>query len=241
MQIYRGIKLWKLFREYGNLYSKNLKKVFITMHSKYLNSINYCYVYMKGEKRERILQILLENPEGMLTAYAIHKKAECSQPWALTYLKKLGRMNLIKNTRVLDVYKLYEHWLQIRTPPEYREYHLKKDPLSSIKQSTLPYALTTYRADNIMNQYLFPTRTDVYILPSDLDGWHSYLTSQGLVGKGNTRILLADPYIIQHSLTKHGYSLVSTSQLICDLLMEGGVAEEAAHRLIRKWYADFIR
>ena len=211
------------------------------MHSKYLNSINYCYVCMKGEKRERILQILLENPEGTLTAYAIHKKAECSQPWALTYLKKLERMRLIKNTRVLDVYKLYEHWLEIRTPPEYREYHLKKDPLSSIKQSTLPYALTTYQADNIMNKYLFPTRTDAYILRSDLNAWHSCLTSQGLVRKGNTRILVADPFIIHHSQSKRGYALVSTSQLICDLFMEGGVAEEAAHLLIRKWYADFIR
>lgn len=210
------------------------------MHSKYLNISLYCYVYMKGEKRERILRILLDNPEGNLTAYAIHVKAECSQPWALTYLKKLERMNLIKNTKVIDVYNLYEYWLKIRSPIKYSEYHLKKEPLSVIKNSKLPYALTTYQADRIIHNYLFPTRTDFYILRADLDSWHRYLLSNGLVGKGNTRILIADPHLIKNSIRRSGYSLVSKSQLICDLLMEGGIAIDAANRLIRKWYPDFI-
>jgi hypothetical protein len=196
---------------------------------------------MKGLKRERIIRILLDNPNGNLTAYAIHKKAECSQPWALTYLKKLESKNLIKKTTVIDVYNLFEYWLKIRTPIEYSEYHLKNEPLSIIKTSKLPYALTTYQADRIIQNYLFPTRTDFYILTKDFDSWHNTLLSNGLVGKGNTRILLADPQIIKESIRRNGYVLVSKSQLICDLLMEGGVAIDAAHRLIRKWYADIIR
>ncbi|MBS3777790.1 MAG: hypothetical protein KGY50_00685 [Candidatus Thermoplasmatota archaeon] len=195
---------------------------------------------MKGEKRERILRIVLDNPSGNLTAYAIHKKAECSQPWALTYLKKLERMNFVKKTKVIDVYGLFHYWLNIRSSLKYAEYHLKKDPLQIIKKSKLPYALTTYQADKLIHNYLFPTRTDFYILKKDVDSWHNTLVSHGLVGKGNTKIIIADPHIINHSNQRNGYSIVSTSQLICDLLMEGGVAVDAAQRLIRKWYADFI-
>jgi hypothetical protein len=195
---------------------------------------------MKGEKRERILRILLDNPGGNLTAYAMHIKAECSQPWALNYLKKLERMKLIKNTKVTDVYSLYEYWLKIRSPIKYSEYHLKKDPLSIIKNSGLSYALTTYQADRIIHNYLFPTRTDFYILREDLDLWHKCLLSNGLVGKGNTRIIIADPHLIKNSIKRRGFYLVSKSQLICDLLIEGGVAKDAANRLIGKWYSEFI-
>lgn len=195
---------------------------------------------MKGDKRERILRILLDNPKGNLSAYAIHIKAECSQPWALTYLKKLESMNLIKNTKVIDAYNLYEYWLKIRSPIEYSEYHLKIDPLSIIKNSGLSYALTTYQADRLIHNYLFPTRTDFYVLREDLDSWHKCLLSNGLVGKGNTRILIADPHLIKNSIKRRGFYLVSKSQLICDLFIEGGIAIDAANRLIGKWYSDFI-
>jgi len=195
---------------------------------------------MKGEKRERILRILLDNPDGNLTAYAVHIEAECSQPWALNYLKKLEKMNLIKNTKVIDAYNLFEYWIKIRSPIRYSEYHLKKEPLSIIEESKLKYALTTYQADRIIHNYLFPTRTDFYIMKKDLNLWHKILLSNGLVGKGNTRILIADQHIIKNSIKRKGYSLVPKSQLICDLLMEGGVAIDAANRLIRKWYSDVI-
>ncbi|MEF8848850.1 MAG: hypothetical protein V5A68_06925 [Candidatus Thermoplasmatota archaeon] len=189
---------------------------------------------MKGKKRERILRILLDNPNGDLTAYAVHKKAECSQPWALTYIKKLENMDFVKKTKVVDVYGLYEYWLKIRHPLNYSEYHLKKNPISMIKDSKLSYALTTYQADRIIHNYLFPSRTDFYILKEDFDSWHKRLLSNGLVGKGNTRIIIADPHLIKNSIKRQGFHLVSKSQLICDLLLEGGVAKDAADRLIRK-------
>ncbi len=195
---------------------------------------------MKGEKRERIIRIILDNPKGKLTPYRIHIKANCSQPWALTYIKKLEKMNLTKNTKVTDVYGLFKHWQKIRTPPKYAEYHLKEDPLKIIKKSKLNYTLTTYQAENLIHGYLFPTRTDLYILEKELPKWHKYLISNGLAGRGNTRILIADPHIVKQSYNKQGYKIVSKSQLICDLLMEGGVAVEAANNLIKEWYSELL-
>ena len=211
------------------------------MHSKHLNTCCYYLVSMKGNKRERIIRILLDAPEGNLTAYRIHKKAECSEQWTGSYLKKLEKMNLIKKTKVTDIYGLFKYWLKIRSPLEFAEYHLQKDPLTIIKNSKLSYALTTYQADNLIQRYLFPTRTDIYILKDELDIWHKILLSHGLVGPGNTRIIIADPHLIKNAIKRKGYYIVSKSQLICDLLMEGGVALDAADLLVRKWYSEFIR
>jgi len=195
---------------------------------------------MKGVKRERIIRILLDNPYKKLTAYRIHKKAECSEQWTGEYLKKLENMGLIKKNKVTNIYDLFEYWLKIRSPLQIAEYHLQENPLTVIKNSNLSYALTTYQADNIVHRYLFPTRTDLYILRDDLDSWHKYLLSHGLIGKGNTRIMIADPYIIKNSIKRNGFKIVSKSQLICDLFMEGGIAIDAANLLIRKWYSDLI-
>jgi len=210
------------------------------MHSKHLNNSIYCWVFMKGDKRERIIRILLDYPDGSLTAYRIHIKAECSEQWASSYIKKLEKINLIKKTKVIDIYGLFEHWLKIRPPLEYAEYHLQKDPLVVIKKSNLSYALTTYQADNIVHRYLFPTRTDFYIIKDDLNSWHKTLISNGLIGAGNTRIIIADPHLIKNSIKKNGYNIVTKPQLICDLFMEGGVAVDAANLLLRKWYPGFI-
>ncbi|MBE3136424.1 MAG: hypothetical protein IMZ43_03395 [Thermoplasmata archaeon] len=196
---------------------------------------------MKGDKRERIIRILLNNPDGGLTAYRIHLEAECSQPWALSYLKKLENMAFLKKTKVNDVYGLFEYWLKIRSAPQCADYHLKSDPLKTIRSSGLSYALTTYQAENLLHGYLFPTRTDFYILPDELNLWHNHLITNGLVGAGNTRVIIADPAIVNKQTINHkGYALVSRSQLICDLLMEGGVAMEAATMLISEWYSEVL-
>lgn len=211
------------------------------MHSKYLNNNHYYYVHMKGDKCERIIRILLNNPDGNLTAYRIHREAECSQPWALTYVKKLERMCFLKKTKVIDVYGLFNYWMKIRSPIQCADYHLKSNPLTIIQRSGMKYALTTYQAENLLHGYLFPTRTDFYILNDQVDEWHNHLISNGLAGGGNTRIIIADPFIVnRQTINRKGYDIVSRSQLISDLLMEGGVAVEAANMLISEWYSEFL-
>jgi len=195
---------------------------------------------MKGDKRERIIRVLLDNSYENLTAYRIHKLVGCSEQWVGKYLRKLGSLDLVERTKVVDVIGLFDHWLSIRNPPMYSEYHLQNDPLNVVRKISAPYALTTYQADNIVHRYLFPTRTDIYILEDDLDLWHRSLLSHGLVGSGNTRVLVADPHIIENSFRIDDMPIVPRSQLICDLLMEGGVAVDAADILIRKWYLDII-
>lgn len=195
---------------------------------------------MKGDKRERIIRILLDTPDGSLTAYRIHRKAECSEQWIGSYLKKLEKKGLINKTKVLDVYGLFEHWLSIRPPLQYTEYHLQKDPLSVLKDTKLTYALTTYQADYLIHRYLFPTRTDTYILYDELNLWQNILLAHGLIGPGNMRLLRADPHLLKNSIKQNDYIIVCKPQLICDLFMEGGASVDAAELLVRKWYSDIL-
>ena len=129
--------------------------------------------------------------------------------------------------------------LDISNYPLYREYNIQ-DPLELLKTTPLKYALTTYYAESLTQHYLFPSRVDIYVQEQDLEAWHTLLTKNGLVGKGNTRILLDDEHVFYANQKKTDYRIVSTPQLILDLLREQGVAIEAAHMLMKKEYHDLV-
>lgn len=159
--------------------------------------------------------------------------AEASFPWTHEFLNKLQAQKLVKGTEVTDYAGLINYWLQIKTKPEKRDY-MHKNPLDLIQTSKLPYALTTYQAENLVQHYLFPSRIDIYIKKKDLDKWHEELTAEGLVGKGNLRILMADEHVFYGAFERQDLTVVSIPQLIVDLLEEGGVCTEAAEKLISK-------
>jgi len=187
----------------------------------------------RGVLRERIIRVLLSEPDGSLTKYKIAKKAECSFPWTHEFLNKLQALKLTKGTSVTDFTGLLNYWLQIKVKPEKREY-MHKDPISLIQQTKLPYALTTYQAENLVQHYLFPSRTDLYIRKEDTQEWHKMLTAEGLVGKGNVRLLTTDAHVFYRSFKRQNLRVVSIPQLIVDLLEEGGVCTEAAEKLLQK-------
>jgi len=194
---------------------------------------------MKGKKRERILRILLIRPNGTLSQYRIAKEADCSQPWAHSFLRKLELKKLVKNTEVIDVEGLFSYWIEINPRPSFREYHVQ-NPLEVLSTTDLNYALTTYYAETLTQNYLFPSRVDIYVQEHELQAWHKLLTATGLVGKGNFRLLIDDSHVFYANIKKKGYSIVSTPQLIFDLLREQGVAVEAAHMLMEREYHDII-
>ena len=146
----------------------------------------------------------------------------------------MERKGLTKGTAVADYSGLIKYWLKTRLERDFREY-LLQDPLDLVHSSGLVYALTTYQAENMIQHYLFPSRTDAYVLSEDLEKWHKQtLDAGGLVGRGNLRILLADSYAFYGSLAISGYKIVCRPQLIVDLLAEGGSATEAGELLLQK-------
>ncbi len=187
----------------------------------------------RGLIRERVLRILLNNPSGSLTKYRIAKLSEGAYPWVHELLKQLEKEGAIKGTRVKDFKRLVTLWQKWQVKPSRKEYMLRK-PLDVLKSTKLQYALTTYQAENMVQNYLFPTRIDFYIDPKDRERWHRMLSKEGLVGKGNTRILIGDKHVFYNSFEKDGLKVVSVPQLIVDLLNEGGVCIEAAEKLLEK-------
>lgn len=187
----------------------------------------------RGKISERILRVLLNDPNGVLTIYGIAKKAEASYSWTYDFLQKLQVMHLVEKTRVKDYKTLFKLWFEIRKKPQKRDYQIR-DALSILKDTNMKYALTTYQAENLVNKYLFPSRIDLYIYKNDLNKWQKYLLNKGLVGGGNFRLLVDDDHIFYKSFKKDKFNIVSIPQLIVDLYVEGGVASEAADILFEK-------
>ena len=188
---------------------------------------------MHGEIRERIIRVLLQKPSEQLTKYRIFKEADCSLSWTMDYLKILENMNLLETTKVIDPRSLLMYWSEISKKPETREFfHPNID--SILSKTKLEYALTSYKAENLVNQYLFPSRTDLYINKDDLEKWKKDITSDGLVGKGNVRLLMSDEHVFYEKRKIDKLWVVSQPQLLLDLLKEGGVCREAFEMMVKK-------
>ena len=190
--------------------------------------------------KERVIRTLLNHPDGTLTKYKVAKASEC--PWASTHriLKGLEKAGLIRDTRVLRFKDLVMVWNGWKAGYDVREY-LVREPLKVFRRATasggLQYALTTYQAENLVQNYLFPSRIDFYIEPEEKQKWHSMLVKEeeALVGKGNVRLVVAhDKHVFYNSQIIEGLRIVSIPQLIVDLFREGGVCVEAADNLLEK-------
>jgi hypothetical protein len=178
--------------------------------------------------------VLLNEPGGSLSKNRIAKSSECSREWVIEFLKKLEAENLVEQTKVLNVNKLIEYWVQVRSNPQHLDY-LLREPLKLLRKIELEYALTTYQAENLIQNHLFPSRTDLYILEKDQPKWHDMIVSEGgLVGKGNLRLLLADKHVFYKASNRQGLTVVSLPQLLVDLFAEGGPCVEAAQLLLQK-------
>lgn len=194
---------------------------------------------MRGTKKERILRVLLKQPDGSLSIYRIAKEADCTHVWVIKYLRTLEQKNLVEKTKVKNIQELFYYWKEINAYPKYREYNIQ-NPIDFLKKTKLKYALTTYYAENYTQKYLFPSRIDIYIKQQDFNDWHKQLIKKGLVGKGNIRLLLEDDHVFYSNMKKNGIQIVSIPQLILDLLREEGVAVEAAHMLMKREYHGLI-
>jgi DNA-binding Lrp family transcriptional regulator len=187
---------------------------------------------MRGDKRERILRVLLNN--STLSKIEISRQAGCTRQWVIRFLRQLQAQGFVKDTTPIDKKRLLGYWIIIaRKPAGFRDYMIK-DPLDVLRRSNYEYALTTYQAENIIQHHLFPSRIDIHIKEKDMEAWHDILTKNGLYGKGNFRAIVSDEHVMYKKRVIDGLSIVSLPQLIVDLTVEGGPCKEAADMLLRR-------
>jgi len=191
-----------------------------------------------GKIRERIIRVLLNDPSG-LSKYRIWKNTNASYSWVHKYLQKLEELGFLNGTKVIDYNGLMHFWVSIRKKPEKRDY-LIQNPIELLNTVNLKYAITTYKAENIVQNYLFISRFDIYIEKKEIYTWHNILRNRGLIGKGNFRLLIDDDHVFYKTFNKQNLILVSKPQLIVDLLLEGGVAIEAANYLLKNMEGTYV-
>ena len=110
-----------------------------------------------------------------------------------------------------------------------------RKPLEVLSRSDLKYALTTYQRRDLVQNYLFPSRVDFYIDPTDLPREGTALLFEGGARrKGEHSGSDGDTQVFYGASERSGLNIVSIPQLIVDLLTEGGVCVEAAEMLMEK-------
>ena len=193
----------------------------------------------KGKKLERILRVLLNEPDGKISKYRIAKNAQSSFPWVHEYLAKLEKYGYIKDTTVKNFPAIFELWKNQRSNIQKKNFVIK-DPLSLLSDARLKYAFTTYQGENLVQGYLFPSRFDIYIQRKDYDKWNELLKAHGLMGPGNFRILIDDDHVFYKSININEFTVTSIPQLIVDLYIEGGVCGEAADNLVNRMVQNIV-
>lgn len=189
--------------------------------------------------RQRVIRVLLNHPDGNLTKYKVAQLSQSKYPAVHAFLTYLEKAGLVRGTKVMNFKDLIFLWQNIQIKPDARDYFIT-DPLKILRNTTLEYAITTYQAERMTQNYLFPSRTDFYIRPEDKIEWHKILSQEGLVGKGNTRILIGDEQAFYNSYAVDDLIVVSPPQLILDLLNEGGAAVEAANYMLERFSNNAI-
>lgn len=183
--------------------------------------------------KDRIARVLLNSPRGDLSKYRVAKLAGAGYPWTYKLLQRLEDGRLVDGTRVVDMEGLIGWWRRWRLPFRHMDY-MVKNPLSLMASSQMPHAATTYLAENMVQEYLFRSRIDVYVRSEDRERWHEMIVMDGLVGGGNFRLLFGDDHVLYKSFNVSGVTVVSPPQIVADLYDAGGVCTEAADMLVEK-------
>ena len=183
--------------------------------------------------QERIIRSLLVNYDNDVSKYKIAKMSGASYSWTHQFLKKLEEGKLISGTQIINYAGMINLFKASRIKSKYR-YYLVKCPERILQETDMEYALTTYAAENLTQNYLFLSRYELYIKPDDLHKWQDLFLTNGLVGGGNVKIIYGDDHVFTGSMTINGLKVVSVPQLIVDLLDVGASCAEAADMLIEK-------
>lgn len=191
----------------------------------------------RGFKKERIIRVLLNYDGGEITKYRVAKLAEVSEPWCREYTERLESKGILQDTKILEAKALYEEWKKIRIDPNFLSVSLQS-PMQVVRNTGLDYVLTTYQGENIIQGMLFPSVTDFYVKEEGIEDWLDLVKRKGVLGGGNTRLRAADEHVFFHQQKIEKFSIVSTPQLIIDLLEEGGPCEEAGISLTEKFHGD---
>ena len=147
----------------------------------------------------------------------------------------IGSRWVLNGTTITEPRGVYEEWRDIRVEPNQLAVAFQQ-PMELLEETSLDYALTTYRGENLVQGFLFPSTTDFYVKAEHRQDWLSLVEDRGLLGGGNTRLRMTDEHVFYNNRSIQGQPIVSTPQLIVDLLDEGGPCEEAAKKLIDRFH-----
>jgi hypothetical protein len=208
--------------------------------------------------RDRILRYLLGSQLGphrgcyasVDSLYALWKASEvpsyASVHETITLLTDLDFVDAEQPTRIKNPSAVYRWWAEASVPPKVHSFHVSSptEAAATLETARIPYAVTTYYAENAWASHLFPRRFDTYVKTQDMQIARKVLLQHGAqLGGTNFRLLAADAHLMKEAeeCRPHypgtPYRLAPLPQVIVDLLQERGSAVEAAELLLERLYA----
>ncbi len=194
---------------------------------------------MRNVKKKRLLALLLEMDKDNKTKSALAKKIGSSRTWIIKFLREMTEKKYVRDFEVINPKAIFDlfHLLQNKKRTV-RSYSIADTPaflnwmiMTKVKRE---YAFTTYQAENMVQQYLFPHKIEFYVKKEDVEAWHHDLSAKGLYGGGNVS-LIVEEYDELFNKRKIGkWWIVNIPQLISDLFRENGPATEAGEMLFEK-------
>ena len=102
-----------------------------------------------------------------------------------------------------------------------------------------PHAVTTYFAENLVTNMVFPSRCDAYVTMDSMRTMVEIIKKEGLIGGGNLRLMVpVDLGIPENSREIAGVKLVGAGQLMIDLAKEGGVCMQALEEMVKRYVSE---
>ena len=90
----------------------------------------------RGLVRERIIRVILNNPDGNLSKYRIAKLINSAYSWVHEFLKEFENNDLIKDTKVTKYAEIISFWRDFQMTPDKKEYMIK-NPFEILKSTKL--------------------------------------------------------------------------------------------------------
>ena len=69
--------------------------------------------------------------------------------------------------------------------------------------------------------------------------WYDHITKEGLLGAGNTRLLIYDDHVLYNRQKIDGLWVASIPQVMVDLKREGGVCGEAFEMMVGRYVSRY--
>ncbi len=201
------------------------------------------------KKRLEVLLWILENKNRRWTIYEIEKSNTLNYSPIYNLVKEMENIGFVVKingkyqlANAPDLIKIISINDPFRVKPK-RYYFINKTmrgKMEIVKKSKLDYSFTLFCAGELLFPYIKTEDVHVYVKKQEIEKWNDYLIEKGVkksVEKEANLILMPveSEFYFGLSREEKSFKIAPTGLILSDLLSFGGLGEEHARIIKKKW------